>query len=83
MSKRRYKFQVENIEELERAFPQAVKVVEIPATIEKRARYDIVAKLLDCGIEVPGIQVTSGADYPVLKVPKALRGMEGAEDHGQ
>lgn len=61
MSERRYKIEVTNAEELEKAFPQAIETVEIPARTEKKAKYSIVAKLLDCGIEVPGIKATKSA----------------------
>lgn len=57
MSKRRYKFNVINIDELVAAFPQAVTEKIIPEHREFKPNYTIIAKLLDCGITVPGIVV--------------------------
>lgn len=62
MSKRRYKFKVTNLDALAKAYPKAVKDVVIPekiipASTERRADYPIIAKLLDCNLPVPGIEL--------------------------
>lgn len=62
MSKRRYKIVITDIEVLAVAYPKAVEEVEIPASIKKKAVYTVIAKLLDCGLEVPGIEIVLDED---------------------
>lgn len=62
MSKRRYKFNVTDINELAKAFPTAVTETHIPALTEFKPNYAIIAKLLDCEVIVPGIEL---ADFTV------------------
>lgn len=57
MSKRRYRIEITDMNALAQKFPAAVRSVEIPARVEQRANYSIIAKLLDCQLEVPGIKV--------------------------
>lgn len=57
MSKRRYKFNITDINELAKAFPQAVNEIHIPASTELKPNYPIIAKLLDCKLAVPGIEL--------------------------
>lgn len=52
MSKRKYKFSVADYEELKAAYPKAVK-----ETVVHTHSYSYIAKLLDCGLPVPGIVV--------------------------
>lgn len=57
MSKRRHKFTVTDINELAKAYPQAVTEKIIPETKELKPNYSIIAKLLDCQLVVPGIEI--------------------------
>lgn len=60
MSKRKYSFTVNSFEELAKAYPHAVIEKVIPEKREQKADYAYIAKLLDCQITVPGIELTTG-----------------------
>ena len=53
MSKHKWNYEVTDIEALEKAFPKAV-VTETRKVIARQ----VITKLLDCGVDVPGIKVT-------------------------
>lgn len=62
MSKRRYRFTVTNLADLAKAYPQAVDTNDIPeqvipARTETKANYVNIAKLLDLGFKLPGIEM--------------------------
>jgi hypothetical protein len=77
MSKRRYKFTVTNIQELANAYPKAVNSIEIPARTELRPNYAVIAKLLDCDLPVPGIEIEKAVEEegpePVDDTPAFLK----------
>lgn len=52
MSKRKYKFSVNDYAALKEAYPKAVT-----ETIVHSHSYSYIAKLLDCGLAVPGVEV--------------------------
>ena len=68
MSKRKYRFKVTDMEALKAEYPTAVESIHIPARTESKPVYTIIAKLLDCGIAVPGIEIIE--DEPIALVKK-------------
>jgi hypothetical protein len=60
MSKRKHKFVVTSFADLAKAYPLAVTEKVIPEKREQKADYAYIAKLLDCQIVVPGIEITTG-----------------------
>lgn len=61
MSKHKHNYEVTDIEALEKAFPKAV-ITETRKGITRQ----VITKLLDCGVDVPGIKVTlPAADAPI------------------
>lgn len=59
MSARRYRFEKlsqEQLLALEAKYPNAVATITI-----KKPVYSIIAKLLDCGLEVPGVTIIGDA----------------------
>ena len=69
MSIRRYKFTVTDFTALQAAFPTAVAKKIIPEHVEYEAVYSIIAKLLDCGLTVPGIELAE-EELPLPKVKR-------------
>jgi hypothetical protein len=61
MSKRKHHFTVTSFAELAKAYPLAVTEKVIPEVREQKADYAYIAKLLDCKIAVPGIEITPEA----------------------
>ena len=58
MSKRKHHFTVTSFADLAKAYPLAVTEKVIPEKREQKADYAYIAKLLDCKITVPGIEIT-------------------------
>lgn len=54
MSKRKHKFTVTSFADLAAAYPLAVTEETV---VKQKANYSYVAKLLDCELPVPGIEV--------------------------
>lgn len=55
MAKRKYRFKKmtpEQLTELGEKFPRAVQTITT-----RRPVYSVIAKLLDCGVEVPGLEL--------------------------
>lgn len=52
MSERKYKFKVTSYEELKAAYPKAVT-----ETVVHSHSYSYIARLLDCELPVPGVEV--------------------------
>lgn len=67
MAKRRYKFIVTSFADLKAQYPLAVTETEIPASIEQKADYNYIAKLLDCQIDVHGIKMVKDGVAPVAE----------------
>lgn len=71
MSKRKHTFTVSSFADLAKAYPLAVTEKVIPEKREQKADYAYIAKLLDCKITVPGIQVVeSEADTGAAVAPE-------------
>ena len=60
MSKRKHHFTVTSFADLAKVYPLAVTEKVIPEKREQKADYAYIAKLLDCQIVVPGIELTTG-----------------------
>lgn len=55
MTKHKHNYEITDIEALQAAFPKAVEV-------EKKPVRNVITKLLDCGVEVPGIVLKVAAE---------------------
>jgi hypothetical protein len=83
MSKHKWNYEVTDIEALEKAFPKAV-VTETRKGIARQ----VITKLLDCGVDVPGIKVTLPAtpseeaatqsEPSKVEIPTFLKGQKHA-----
>jgi len=67
MSKRKYSFKKptpENLSSLAERFPKAVRTITV-----HKLNYAVVAKLLDCGVPLPEIELADSEDQapPLLK----------------
>lgn len=80
MSKRKHTFIVKSFEDLAKAYPHSVTEKIIPEKREQKADYAYIAKLLDCKIVVPGIEVTDAEAEAVKEpVPTFLKGHKHGE----
>lgn len=77
MSRRKHTFIVKSFEDLAKAFPLAVTEKVIPEKREQKADYAYIAKLLDCKIVVPGIEIAEEA--PVAEEPDPV-GLVGSHE---
>ncbi len=64
MSKRRFRFKMTSHEALMAFCPKAVTSTVIPAHTEYKAVYEVIANLLECGLDVPGIELITGEPLP-------------------
>lgn len=62
MSTRRYKFTVTSYPDLVQFCPKAVECEVVPEHTEYSPVYSVIAKLLDAGLAVPGIELASETD---------------------
>jgi len=83
MSKHKWMYEVTDLEALEKAFPKAV-ITETRKVIARQ----VITKLLDCGVDVPGIKLTSQPTLDKVQatkepttesVPAFLKGHKHAE----
>lgn len=67
MSKRKYRFIVKDYEALKAAYPKAVT-----ETIVHAHSYSYLAKLADCGLQIPGVEIEGDQqfiDFTGIKEP--------------
>lgn len=70
MSTRKYSFEKmtdEQLIALAEKFPRAVEVITV-----RKPVYSVIAKLLDCGVEVPGVQLVDPLKDAVTLTPALI-----------